>query len=104
MVNTKKNATNSAVENGSKATHEKAKTHGAKSHKTTMSHAEAGHLGGVADHKCRGRECEKPRAAKATHSVAASHSANATNRSTSASHGRANTDWNKDDNNMEWDS
>lgn len=24
-----------------------------------MTHAQAGHLGGVAHHKCRGRECEK---------------------------------------------
>lgn len=33
-------------------------------HKGTMTHEQAGHLGGVAHHKCRGRECEKNNAAK----------------------------------------
>ncbi len=32
--------------------------HASKSHKGTMSHQEAGRLGGNAHHTCRGRQCE----------------------------------------------
>lgn len=51
-------------------------SHASSSHdknKGTMTHKEAGHLGGAAHHKCRGRECDKSHHAKATHSEGSAH-------------------------------
>jgi hypothetical protein len=34
---------------------------------TSAQHAKAGHLGGIAHHTCRGRECSKNKRSKSSH-------------------------------------
>jgi len=56
-----------------------AKSHELEGHK--MTHQEAGHLGGIAHHKCRGRECgeSKSKSGKSTGYSKASSNMNGSN-------------------------
>jgi len=63
MENSRKRTANSSTENNSSRP-SSSKSFGRSGKSSTMSHQEAGHLGGIAPHSCRGRECEQSTSSK----------------------------------------